>query len=74
MAISIDEIYKLDKQRKAAIELLANWIASIELHGSDWDSWDHHYKNARRNAVIGSLLNKRVNEIKKAWKDDWGDE
>ena len=64
------EIQRLTEERDALLRLLAEWACAVESNGSDWDSWDYHYKRVMWDAEPRELLDQAINAVRQRREAD----
>ena len=49
-----------------ALQMLAEWVVSIDKNGTGWDDWDEYYKDAAyRDSPIRKDLDEAIYEARK---------
>ena len=50
-----------------AIQMLADWVAAVDINGTGWDDWDEFYKDAAyREGPLREDLDKEIKRSKES--------
>lgn len=57
---------EFEKERDAALSMLAEWCVAVNVNGTGWDDWDEYYKNAMyRSGPLRELLDAAIEKARK---------
>ncbi len=75
LTASQSRVEELERERNAAISMLAEWCIRVDINGTGWDDWDESYKDAmHRPCAIRELLDAAIAKERLKWKEEYGRE